>query len=81
LPTFAVLGTVTVRKAVSEPPGVRVMLGGARVAEGELGPEGATEVARVNVPVKPFRLVRVRMVDESIVPLKIVRIPTDVVIE
>ena len=75
------LGTATVRKAVSEPPGVRAMPVGAREAEGEFGPEGATEVVRVTVPVKPFRLVRVRMVDESIVPLKIVRRPTDVVIE
>jgi len=75
-----VLGTVTVRKAVSKPPGVRGMLIGAREAEGEFGPEGATEVVRVTVPAKLFRLVRVRMVDESIVPLKTVRISTDVVI-
>jgi len=75
-----VLGTVTVRKAVSKPPEARVMLVGAREAEGEFGPEGATEVVRVTVPAKLFRLVRVRMVDESIVPLKTVRISTDVVI-
>jgi hypothetical protein len=77
---FAVLGTVTERKVVFEPPDVRLRLVGAKEAEGELEPDGATVAVRSTVPTKLLRLVRVRMVEESDVPLKTVRISTDVVI-
>jgi hypothetical protein len=77
---FAALGTVMVREVICVPPGARVGLFGDREAEGELGPVGVTEAVRLTVPAKLLRLVRVRMVEESIVPLKTVTIPTDVVI-
>ena len=44
-----------------------------------LGP--ATEVVKVTKPVKPLRLVRVTIVEESVVPLNTVSLAAEVVME